>query len=191
MNFISLSYENKSLLNFKTSLDDLKYRKEYPKEILNKLAEDERRNLLLINEAIRLTNHHKRIILFAPSVECSNVISFILQSKGIHSRSLTSKTDNTFRKNIISDFKNDDEIPKILCNYGVLTTGFDAPKTSAAIIGRPTTSLILYSQMVGRAIRGINAGGNLEAEIITVIDEDLPGFRSVAEAFINWEDVWE
>ncbi|MGE7696707.1 DEAD/DEAH box helicase [Lysinibacillus sp. NPDC094177] len=191
VNFISLNYENKNLVNLLTSSDDLNYRKEYPKEILNKLAEDERRNLLLVNEAIRLTKHHKRIILFAPSVECSNVISFILQSKGIHSRSLTSNTDNTTRKNIISDFKNEEAIPKVLCNYGVLTTGFDAPKTSAAIIGRPTTSLILYSQMVGRAIRGINAGGNLEAEIITVIDEDLPGFRSVSEAFVNWEDVWE
>lgn len=191
VNFISLSHKNKNLVNLQTSSDNLNYRKEYPKEILNKLAEDERRNLLLVNEAIRLTKHHKRIILFAPSVECSNVISFILQSKGIHSRSLTSNTDNTTRKNIISDFKNEEEIPKVLCNYGVLTTGFDAPKTSAAIIGRPTTSLILYSQMVGRAIRGINAGGNLDAEIITVIDEDLPGFRSIAEAFVNWEDVWE
>ncbi|MCM0625136.1 DEAD/DEAH box helicase [Lysinibacillus sp. OL1_EC] len=191
VNFISLNYENKNLENLLTFSNGLNYKKDYPKEILNNLAEDERRNLLLVNEAIRLTKHHNRIILFAPSVECSNVISFILQSKGIHSRSLTSNTDNNTRKNIISDFKNAEEIPKVLCNYGVLTTGFDAPKTSAAIIGRPTTSLILYSQMVGRAIRGINAGGNLEAEIITVIDEDLPGFRSVSEAFVNWEDVWE
>ncbi|MFK5710236.1 DEAD/DEAH box helicase [Lysinibacillus boronitolerans] len=164
---------------------------DYTKEILSKLAEDEQRNLLLVNQAIRLSKTHKRIILFAPSVECSNIISFILQSQGIHARSLTSNTDNSQRKLIINDFKNNDDSPKILCNYGVLTTGFDAPKTSAAIIGRPTTSLILYSQMVGRAIRGINAGGNIEAEIVTVIDEDLPGFRSVAEAFENWEDVWE
>ena len=73
---------------------------------------------------------------------------------------------------------------------GVLTTGFDAPDISAAMIARPTRSLVLYSQMVGRATRGLKAGGNAEAEIVTVIDPDLPGFGSIADAFKNWEDVW-
>lgn len=185
--FKYINYKNVPSLN----IANLDIQQEYTKDILNRLAEDEKRNLLLIQEAICLTKKHSRIILFAPSVECSNVISFVLESQGIHARSLTSNTDDVQRKKIINDFKNDDDEPKVLCNYGVLTTGFDAPKTSAAIIGRPTTSLILYSQMVGRAIRGINAGGNNEAEIVTVVDEDLPGFRSVAEAFENWEDVWE
>ena len=78
-----------------------------------------------------------------------------------------------------------------MCNYGILTTGFDAPKTSCALIARPTDSLVLYSQMVGRAIRGIKAGGNLDAEIVTVVDTCLPGFDKINNAFFNWEDVWE
>jgi DNA repair protein RadD len=44
--------------------------------------------------------------------------------------------------------------------------------------------------MVGRAIRGVRAGGNTIAEIVTVIDPALPGFGAVADAFTNWEDVW-
>ncbi|AHJ29143.1 hypothetical protein PN465_10790 [Nodularia spumigena CS-584] len=44
--------------------------------------------------------------------------------------------------------------------------------------------------MVGRAIRGLKAGGNATAEIVTVVDSQLPGFGSVASAFHNWEDVW-
>jgi superfamily II DNA or RNA helicase len=79
----------------------------------------------------------------------------------------------------------------VLCNFGILTTGFDAPETSCAVIARPTDSLVLYSQMVGRAIRGVRSGGNLEAEIVTVIDESLPGFGNVADAFTNWDDVWK
>ena len=78
----------------------------------------------------------------------------------------------------------------VIVNYGVLTTGFDAPATSAAVIARPTRSLVLYSQMVGRATRGTRAGGNDEAEIVTVVDPHLPGFGSIADAFKNWEDVW-
>jgi superfamily II DNA or RNA helicase len=76
-------------------------------------------------------------------------------------------------------------------NYGVLTTGFDAPQTSAALIARPTKSLVLYSQMIGRAIRGPRAGGNETAEILTVVDTGLQGFGDVEQAFLNWEDVWQ
>ena len=54
------------------------------------------------------------------------------------------------------------------------------------MIARPTKSLVLYSQMVGRATRGPKAGGNKEAEIVTVIDQHLPGFDSVVAAFKNW-----
>jgi len=78
----------------------------------------------------------------------------------------------------------------VICNYGVLTTGFDAPNTSATVIARPTKSLVLYSQMVGRATRGPKAGGNVTCEISTVVDIGLPGFGDLAEAFTNWEDVW-
>jgi superfamily II DNA or RNA helicase len=78
----------------------------------------------------------------------------------------------------------------VLANYGVLTAGFDAPNTSAALIARPTRSLVLYSQMLGRATRGPRAGGHQTAEIVTVIDTELPGFGSLVEAFHNWEDVW-
>ena len=72
----------------------------------------------------------------------------------------------------------------------MLTTGFDAPRTSAALIARPTLSLVLYSQMVGRAMRGKAAGGNSVCEIVTVVDTSLKGFDSVTDAFSNWEDVW-
>ena len=75
-------------------------------------------------------------------------------------------------------------------NFGVLTTGFDAPAASAALIARPTKSLVLYSQMVGRVIRGPKAGGTDRCEVVTVVDTTLPGFGDVAEAFTNWEDVW-
>jgi DNA repair protein RadD len=157
---------------------------------LSRIGKDEERNLIIIQAAERMAKIHKRIIIFAPSVECSDMFAFILRSRGYQAYSVTGNTSSILRKKIIEDYKNEDTSVKILCNYGVLTTGFDAPKTSAAIIGRPTISLVLYSQMIGRAIRGIKAGGNHEADVITIIDQGLPGFDSVSNAFINWEDVW-
>ena len=71
----------------------------------------------------------------------------------------------------------------ILCNYGILTTGFDAPQTSAIVIARPTKSYVLYAQMVGRGIRGIKAGGNKTCEISTVIDSNINDFIDITEVF--------
>lgn len=162
-----------------------------PLSVLKMLGEDEQRNLKIIKEIEDLSNRHKRVILFSPSAASSNLLSCVLQARGIQAFSVTSDTENSKRKEIIDRYKTKSDETIILCNYGVLTTGFDAPQTSAAVIARPTKSLVLYSQMVGRAIRGVRAGGNAEAEVVTIVDQELPGFGSVAESFDNWEDVWE
>ena len=78
----------------------------------------------------------------------------------------------------------------MLINYGVLTTGFDAPVTSAVIIARPVNSLIVYSQIIGRALRGPRAGGSACASIYNLYSRDEPEFRSVAKAFQYWNSLW-
>lgn len=161
-----------------------------PQKILTQLAEDEQRNLRIILEVENLAKLHRRILVFAINVEHARLLASVLQARGYNAASISANTPSSERERLIHSFKNLDSETKILCNFGVLTTGFDAPRTSAAVIARPTKSLVLYSQMVGRAIRGIRAGGNETAEIITVVDTQLPGFRTVAEAFTNWEDVW-
>lgn len=162
---------------------------ELPSTVLDRLGDDEKRNLLIVHHAEQLLKRHSRVILFASSVRQSDLLSAVLYARGHWAASITTKSPNT-RLDSIAAFKADDTQPKILCNFGVLTTGFDAPKTSAALIARPTLSLVLYSQMVGRAMRGINAGGNENCEILTVVDTQLPGFDSVCDAFANWEDIW-
>jgi DNA repair protein RadD len=164
---------------------------EIPDDILRRLAEDEIRNLLIIQTVEELVKRHQRILVFAATVEHSNLLAAVLSARGINARSVTGKTSSHERQSAINNFKDVNDEPRVLCNYGVLTTGFDAPRTSAAVIARPTKSLVLYSQMIGRAIRGKRAGGNEIAEIVTVVDYNLPGFNSVAEAFNNWEDIWE
>ena len=162
-----------------------------PKAILEKLGENQKRNLLIVHEAEMLMKNHNRVILFASSVAQSDLLATVLRARGIDARSITSNSSDFDRLNAIESYKSNDSDKKILCNYGILTTGFDAPRTSAALIARPTTSLVLYSQMVGRALRGTRAGGNASAEIVTVIDEGIEQFNSIEAAFSNWEDVWQ
>ncbi|UMZ74363.1 DEAD/DEAH box helicase [Natranaerofaba carboxydovora] len=188
VNFRQLFHDSEVLTG--KDLEDLSTSIDIPKKTLEKLGQDKQRNLKILNEAEKLLKKHQRILIFAPSVYNAELLSVLLRLRGFHANFITGKTMETDRKRIIEDFKNDDMTSKVLCNFGVLTTGFDAPKTSGAIIARPTLSLVLYSQMVGRAIRGQRAGGNQEAEIVTLIDNELPGFGGVSEYFQNWEDVW-
>jgi len=179
------------------SPEDIKYLSEHyvlSLKVLKAVSEDRLRNLTIISRMEQLVKVHQRIILFAITKSHAIVLNSLLTAMGIDSRVVTSDTDPVERTKIIQRFKESrtaNPTSMVLCNFGILTTGFDAPETSCAVIARPTDSLVLYSQMVGRAIRGIKSGGNATAEIVTVIDEDLPGFKEVAEAFINWEDVWQ
>lgn len=161
-----------------------------PLSVLRKIGEDAKRNLQVVRAAETLVTRHRRVIIFAPSVESSDLLAAILLSRGQEAYSVTSQTSHSARTRTIGKFKSLGDASMIICNYGVLTTGFDVPATSAAIVARPTKSLVLYTQMIGRAVRGPKSGGNSSAEIVTVVDRDLPGFADFGEAFIHWEEPW-
>ena len=159
-------------------------------EVLEKLGRDTARTKTILAAILDAVMRHERIIVFAPSVENAKLLQAMLTIKNIEALFVSGETESAERERRIRRYKSNHPSSIVMVNFGVLTTGFDAPRTSCAIIARPTRSLVLYSQMVGRATRGILAGGNKQAEIITVTDPSLPGFGSVTEAFSNWEDVW-
>jgi DNA repair protein RadD len=103
---------------------------------------------------------------------------------------VTSDTDPEVRRLVIDQFKKENSGLNILVNYDVLTTGFDAPKTKIAIISRPTTSIVLYHQMIGRVVRGEKQGGNKSCKVLTVKDTFLPGYKNLSDSFYFWEDIW-
>lgn len=173
-----------------TDLNELASAIDIPEQILNRLGTDTQRNLKIISAIEDLLSRHRRVIAFAPSLENARLLTGILSVRGYEAHIVTGASNSSERERSIRRFRSGANRPMVIVNYGVLTTGFDAPATSAAVIARPTRSLVLYCQMVGRATRGARAGGNDEAEIVTVADPHLPGFGSLAEAFKNWEDVW-
>ncbi|WP_321479743.1 DEAD/DEAH box helicase [uncultured Bacteroides sp.] len=64
---------------------------------------------------------------------------------------VSGETPKATREMILKQFKAG-EIP-VVANVGVLTTGFDYPELDTIVMARPTMSLALYYQIVGRAIR--------------------------------------
>ena len=163
---------------------------DYSPDDLDNLGRDQERTRKIVELAENAAKRHARTIVFCPSVESALTCNYLLGSKSLKSAVITANTPGDERRAIINNFRSSDREHRVLFNYGVLTAGFDAPRTRCVIIARPTTSLVLYSQMAGRAMRGPRAGGNSTAEILTVADTNLPGFGSVTDAFTNWEELW-
>ena len=163
---------------------------DYTTEELDDLGRNHERTSKIVQLAEDVAKRHPRTIVFCPSVGSALDCNCLLRAKGISSAVVTANTPGEERRAIINGFRSGGREHMVLFNYGVLTAGFDAPRTRCVIIARPTTSLVLYSQMAGRAMRGPRAGGNSTAEILTVADTNLPGFGSVTDAFTNWEDLW-
>jgi len=166
---------------------------EISSNLLKIIGLDALRNLQIAERIISLVKdeNHLRVILFAPSVESSEVINNILMAKGLTSYSVTNMTPSNSRAKAIQDFKSDSSEPVVLCNFGVLTTGFDAPRTSAAVIARPTLSIVLLNQMAGRAIRGEKVGGNKIARLVTVVDTAIPQLVNTVEQFHAFDNSWK
>lgn len=76
---------------------------------------------------------------------------YLVRRIGGKSAVVSSNTPKKDRERILAAFK--DGRINIVANVGVLTTGFDFPELSTIVLARPTMSLALYYQMVGRAIR--------------------------------------
>jgi len=85
-------------------------------------------------------------------VFCSSVSQAVSLKDLIKGSSVvTALTPAKERENIIKGFKSG-EI-KTVFNVGVLTTGFDHPALDCIVLLRPTRSIALYYQMIGRGVR--------------------------------------
>ena len=93
----------------------------------------------------------KQTICFATNVAHSEHITDRFQKAGVKAVHIDAYTDSADRRRAIKDFKSG-EIT-LLSSVGVLHTGFDAPNAEVAILARPTKSLSLHIQMIGRVLR--------------------------------------
>lgn len=160
---------------------------EIPPRILLELSKNDQRNAVIVKEIAKLHEQGHQTIVFGCSVEHSHLLTELLMIRGIPARCVDGTTSTFDRAQYISAFKSG-EI-KVLINYGVLTTGFDAPNTDAVVITRPTGSLVLYSQMIGRGIRGPKMGGTTECILID-LEDNLVGYPSEGQAFKFFDSHW-
>ncbi len=151
-------------------LQEMNMANDLPACFLKRLAEDKERNLMIIRRLIKLPRGTPTLI-FACTVEHAYFLAGILTAQGRKAGVVSADTPITLRRALVHDFK--EHKFEFLCNYGVLTTGFDAPKTECIALCRPTTSEVLYEQIIGRGLRGPKFGGTKECTVIDFADNIL------------------
>lgn len=153
-------------------------------KLYDALGESIERNLLIYSTIRNLIFNEKKnkILLFAPSISSSKTIVSLLAMSGIGASHLDSNSGEE-RRETIKQF-NDSSI-QVLSNYGILSTGFDDPGIEVVFIGRATESIVLYSQMIGRGLRGPKIGGTDFCDIYTVFDNinRLPDNKEIYDYF--------
>ena len=120
-----------------------------PTDVNHLLTSHRRVTKGIIEQVIELSEKRQGIMIFAATVDHAKEVFSYLPNK--HSALITGATDNTERDYLIKAFKQK-EI-KFLVNVSVLTTGFDAPHVDMIAILRPTQSVSLYQQIIGRGLR--------------------------------------
>lgn len=160
---------------------------DFPPGFLERLAKDDIRNIEIMKRLIHECNSGHRILFFSCNIAHSKFITALLIYFGINAAHIDGNTGKTMRRTSIQGFKNG-EI-QVLCNYGVLSTGFDAPNTDVVFISRPTNSIVLYSQMIGRGLRGPKIGGTERCKIIDVRD-NIVDFGNQENVYDYFEEYW-
>lgn len=162
--------------------------KEYTDEQLKVLARNKERNLAIMSQLRQLYLDKKPTIVFACSVDHAKMLAAMLTLEGIPNSLVLGDMEPMDRKHAIDLFKDRKSGVDIIINYEVLTTGFDSKNIKCVFITRPTKSIVLYSQMLGRGLRGPMMGGNEECDLID-IDDNLQAFDNET-AFSHFNDYW-
>jgi len=120
-------------------------------EVEDLLKRQKRLTPLIIKNIIDITEsyHRKGVMIFSSTVNHAKEILECLPEN--EAQIIIGDTDNLERDRIINEFK--ERKFKYLVNVSVLTTGFDAPHVDVIAILRPTESVSLYQQIIGRGLR--------------------------------------
>ena len=123
---------------------------QYSSEDMNALLKSSTRaTKAILEQVLEYSESREGVMVFAATVmHAREILSYLPEAQ---SALITGDTPNNERDKIINQFKA--KQLKYLVNISVLTTGFDAPHVDFIAILRPTESVSLYQQIVGRGLR--------------------------------------
>lgn len=152
-----------------------------PAKLAEKIAQSKVRNRQIVDHYVKNREKYKPLLIFAIDVDHAIALNALFQSRGVNSDFVVAKVVDLYTGATICTKENSEKIQRfregkleVLINVEMLIEGTDLPNVQTVFLTRPTTSTILMTQMIGRALRGQKAGGTEKAYVVSFID--------------NWED---
>jgi len=161
-------------------LSHLKQFGELSEEWRARIAQLSARNRVIVDHYVDGRGKYGKTLVFATSVDHAALLVDDLRAHGVradyvaHQRLDGSSPDNGARVAALRAGELD-----VLVNVQILTEGVDIPDVQTVFLARPTQSETLFRQMIGRALRGVSAGGTETAYLVAFEDQWL--------RFPDWE----
>lgn len=156
--------------------------RDIPEKVIAHLAQNRERNTLIANTYAENRAKYGQTIIFADRwYQCEALVE-LLRARGVRADAVFSHQDANLgsvdARNARSADENECVLARfksgeldVLVNIRMLTEGTDVPNAQSVFLTRQTTSRILLTQMIGRALRGPAFGGTPEAYIVSFIDQ--------------------
>jgi superfamily II DNA or RNA helicase len=135
---------------------------------LEVLATNHRRNQCIVDHYASHAGRFGKTIVFACGVEHVNLLTNMFLHRGFTARPMHSDRSEEENRRALDEFR--DGTVQILVNMEMLTHGVDVPDARTVFLCRPTTSEILFAQMVGRAARRDDTSGKTSFFVVEFTD---------------------
>lgn len=152
-------------------------------QINKKLMMNAERNKLIIEQIRSSINNQQSTIVFACTVDHVIALNAICKKENLEVDFIIGQVKQIKREEIFKKFT--EKKLYVILNHEILSTGIDLPKVDKLILTRPIGSIVLYSQIMGRALRGIKNGGNAK-NIIVNIQDNLTNFVDITKLGVGF-----
>lgn len=150
---------------------------DYDEEDLARVVDCDARNDLIVNEYEKLLNGQPAGV-FAVNIAHAEHIAERFVARGHRAIAVSGQTKDAAR--ILRDFKAG-RFP-VICSCDLIREGWDAPNVVGILKGRPTKSLLVFMQMLGRGTRTSPETGKTECIFVDFVDN---GCTFDLETFAN------
>ncbi len=162
------------------SIDESAYIRKYgelPETLVAKIAQSSSRNQLIADTYMNEREKYGKTLIFAMNIPHCITLCETLRKRGVRCDYIFSGKENNAA--VIRAFKNG--LLDVLINVNIMTEGSDVPDINTVFLTRPTQSEGLLLQMIGRGMRGKNAGGT---DTLNIVD-----FYDLWETFDKWLNI--
>lgn len=154
---------------------------DFSKRILDQLVNETPRNQAIVDAYLRGpqgdgSSTFGQAIVYAVNIPHAEILQRLFGKKGVAAEAIFHTRGSEANAASLERFKQ--KKTQVLVNVEMLTEGIDVPAAEAVLLARPTLSFSLFSQMVGRALRGPKVGGTAYAHIVD--------FRDLLGQFEKW-----